>query len=82
MISIKDYRKEKPYQLYKDSMDFGPKQAAHYPNDSLASSSAYWVAWYAARRTASAMLAEAKIIGLSDEQWERLRKIAAHVATD
>ena len=87
MFQIKDYRNEKPYQVYYDAMDFGVEQAKHYNatkhgGNPIVESPIYWASWYAARRTAIALLAEAKDMGLSDEQWERLRKIAALVATD
>jgi len=42
----------------------------------------YWIARYAARKTAEALLEEAKRLGLSDEQQEALRKVAAEVAYD
>lgn len=77
----KDYRYEKRYTLYADAQDFAREivlthLALVLPN------AAYWVAWYAARRTADALLAEANAIGVTAEQWEALRKVAAHVAAD
>lgn len=81
MFIIKDYRKEEPYQVYHDAIEFGHEQAKFYP-EAPCNNPDYWIAWYAARRTASALLAEAHEMGLSADQWERLRKIAALVATD
>lgn len=42
----------------------------------------FWAARYAARATACAMLKAAKEAGVTDEQWEKMRKVAARVATD
>jgi hypothetical protein len=42
----------------------------------------YWTARYAARETATALLAEARRVGVTDEQWEALRAVAADVAYD
>jgi hypothetical protein len=42
----------------------------------------YWIARRAARGTASALLTEAKRIGVTEEQWEALRAVAAEVAYD
>jgi hypothetical protein len=42
----------------------------------------FWIARYAARKTADVLLEAAKRIGVTDEQWEALRKVAAEVAYD
>ena len=42
----------------------------------------FWTARHAARQTACALLAEAQRIGLTDEQREALRVVAADVAYD
>lgn len=75
----KDYRYEKCYTLYADAQDFAREIVLTHLEQPNA---AYWVAWFAARRTADALLAEANVIGVTPEQWEALRKIAATVAAD
>lgn len=42
----------------------------------------YWIAWWAARRATGALLDKAREIGVTEEQWEELRKVAATVAYD
>jgi hypothetical protein len=42
----------------------------------------YWASWFAARQTAAALLDKAKAIGVTPEQWEQLRQVAAEVAPD
>jgi len=42
----------------------------------------YWIARYAARETATALLKSAQLLGLSEDQYEELRKVAAEVAYD
>lgn len=42
----------------------------------------YWIARHAARKTAEALLEEAKRLALSGAEQEALRKVAAEVAYD
>jgi hypothetical protein len=42
----------------------------------------YWTARHAARETATALLKSAQLLGLSEDQYEELRKVAAEVAYD
>lgn len=42
----------------------------------------YWIARYAARKAADAVLEAAKAVGVTPEQWEAMRKVAADVAYD
>jgi hypothetical protein len=42
----------------------------------------YWIARHAARETATALLKSAQLLGLSEDQYEELRKVAAEVAYD
>lgn len=42
----------------------------------------YWIARYAARETAEALLTEAKRIGVTSDQLEALRVVATEVAYD
>jgi hypothetical protein len=44
--------------------------------------SAILTAWFAARETATALLKSAQLLGLSEDQFEELRKVAAEVAYD
>jgi hypothetical protein len=42
----------------------------------------YWIARYAARKATDALLLKAREIGVTEEQWEALRVVAADVAYD
>lgn len=64
-----DYRQANAPDLYKDAAEWSPN-------------SSYWAAWFAARRTANALLQTAIDIGLSTKQIEALRLTAARVAYD
>ena len=65
------------YELYYEAESWKkPTFWAEGISDRWASS------WYAARGTAHAILSEARKLNLSDEDYERLRAVAARVATD
>lgn len=74
---MKNYRQEAIRQIYID---------AQYANTNPAlgnlGSLNYEMVWFAARRTAQALLEQAKELGLSDDHLEALRQVAAHVAPD
>lgn len=81
-----DYFEEPITDLYKQAVAFGIHQtavnlAATWP-EGQAYQEAYWSAWYAGRRAAVALLKEAREMGLTPEQMERLRAKAADVAYD
>jgi hypothetical protein len=73
-----DYRKVGD-DLYKDAVIFGIGYFSFGGGDL---SPAYWSAWYAGRKASIALLDEAKDMGLTQEQMERLQTVAAHVAYD
>ena len=80
MYTAKDYRNEPMYSLYQDAIEFEQMLKRQQEHGDLANG--YWVAWFAARRTAGALLCEARDVGCTPEQLEALRKVAARVATD
>jgi hypothetical protein len=76
----KDYRHEESGALYEEAQVFAQGYgAAKHP---YAPTQLHWAAWFAARRASDALLNEARDMGLSAEQVERLRRVAAHVAAD
>jgi hypothetical protein len=75
MLDGRDYRNTAA-DLYMDAQEFG----AEMGNQEIGA--AYWVAWYAGRQASGALLHEAKDMGLTEEQLERLREVAAKVAYD
>lgn len=77
-LELKDYRQEETGAVYQDAELF----ASDPSRITSRQSREYWAAWFAARRASEALLAEAKAMGLTKVQWERLRKVAAHVAAD
>jgi len=71
--------RERDYDLYHAAQQFGVYQAfAHQEIDKIG----HWTAWFAARKASGALLDEAVKLGLTDEQIEALRKVAAQVAYD
>ena len=83
VVLTRDYGNDDDYQVYSDAIRFARDERrfslcgvdeADWP--------LWWAAWFAARCTAISLLAEAYRMGLSDEQRERLRVVAARVATD
>jgi hypothetical protein len=66
--------------LYKRAQRFGLHIARGIPGDTKGVG--YWIAWYAGRRAAGAVLDAAKKAGVTDEQYEAMRKVAAEVAYD
>jgi len=42
----------------------------------------YWIARHAAREATGALLEEARRVGVTEQQWEALRAVAADVAYD
>lgn len=73
--------------VYRDAVAFGVQQCpiqgetiggAHDQIDARA----YWTAWFAGREASKALLQEARRVGVTDEQWEALRTVAADVAYD
>jgi hypothetical protein len=74
-----DYRKSDTADLYKDAVVFGGEYADDFKS---AEHVAWYAAWYAARVAAGALMAEAADMGLTPEQRERLREVAAKVAYD
>ena len=63
--------------LYREAEKKGEEQ---YLRSGL--SIGYWTARHAARTIALELLAEARRVGVTDEQWEALRAVAADVAYD
>ena len=75
-----DYRNIEA-DLYKDAVTFGIEYAKG-EDPSTGIDAAWYTARYAARQTAIALMAEAADMGLTAEQLERLRVVAADVAYD
>jgi len=65
--------------LYRDAQAFAEEQVNQSGNQEQRS---YWAAWYAGRRASDALLDRAKTMGLTVEQQEELRAVAAEVAYD
>jgi hypothetical protein len=63
--------------IYVDAQRF-----ARHIQDRNEQGQGYWTAWYAARRTATALLAAANNLGVTTAQYETLRRKAAEVAPD
>ena len=70
--------------LYQESVKFGLDfvGVTEEPIGTKGERAGYWIARHAARETAGALLEEAKRLGLTAEQQEALRVVAADVAYD
>ena len=77
----KDYRDEPLEQIYEDAIrhtrDELPLARTILPDLPF-----YWVARFASRATAGAILTEAREIGISEDRLERLYRVASWVAPD
>lgn len=70
-------REQQPRDLYAEARLFGTAHAGWAGLDAL-----YWAAWYAARQTATAMLATAAREAVTADQIEALRDTASLIAYD
>jgi glutamate dehydrogenase/leucine dehydrogenase len=68
---------DKIYDLYAEAQEAGLRMAVDGRG-----SVGYWTARHAARKTAMALLKAAKDAGVTDEQWEAMRKVADEIAYD
>jgi len=74
----KSYTREGGKDLYKEAIAEGEKldiQLGGY-------SATWWAVRFAARMAAGALLSKAREVGVTEEVWEELRKVAADVAYD
>lgn len=76
------YKQAAEWGLNKAKEEFPEEQRPFLQPEALIERAQYWTAWWAGRRACGMLLAEARRIGVTDKQWEALRKVAAEVAYD
>ncbi len=69
------------YEPYEHAIRKG-QEIAQFWGDFTMDKATYWAVRHSARHVAGCMLTKATEIGVTPEQWEELRKVAAEEAPD